>query len=507
MPEPLQVWIGKEEFGGVPTPTRRGSPEPRHWRLEAIAATERPRDVSVGPDGSTLVFIEDRDTSDVWVLELGERVPHRLTTGRDPMPYWEDTAPALSSDGSTVAFADQGSIWLVPLQGGPPRRLLEAGAPVWLDDRRLVVSVERDDTSRLAVVDVDDPWPQRLARTHEDLDPQGEEWQAAVSPDRSSVAYTFSPRADLNRSEIRVVDVASGRVRALTGTTSTHENTPRWSPDGTALAYASELPGWYELHVVPAEGGTGRQLTLEAADFTHHRWNPDGGRLVAIRGRRGHFDLVLVDAESGEVTEIAAGGTWGEPEWARDGAIVATYEDHGTAPQLRLITPDADPAVLLAPTPRQVRAAPHVRPEEVTYESDGVDVHAFLFRPADASADEPVPPSSTHTAARSPGTATSGTAMRSTSSTRATPGSPRTTEARQATGASSSGCSTGASASPTFATALPQRTTYVRSTGSTATGWPFSERAGARTSPSSRSRTIPSIDSAVPSASTATATC
>ena len=121
----------------------------------------------MGADGRTAVFIQDRDTSDVWLLELdgdGCAPPQRLTTGRDPMPYWEDTEPRLSPDCSTVAYADQGSVWVVAAAGGPPRKLAEAGSPVWLGNDRLVVSVEREDTSRLAVLDVADAWPQRLVR-------------------------------------------------------------------------------------------------------------------------------------------------------------------------------------------------------------------------------------------------------------------------------------------------------------------------------------------------------
>ena len=156
-PEPLGMWIGTEEFGGVPTPAKRESRPPEHWRLEAIAATERPRSLALAPDGRTLVFILDCDTSDLWTLDLEERSARRLTTGRDPMPYWEDTTPAISPDGSTVAYAEEGAVWVVPVAGGPPRKLVDAGSPVWIDDRRLLVSVERDDTSRLTVVDAADP--------------------------------------------------------------------------------------------------------------------------------------------------------------------------------------------------------------------------------------------------------------------------------------------------------------------------------------------------------------
>ena len=142
----------------------------------------------MGADGRTAVFIQDRDTSDVWLLELdgdGCAPPQRLTTGRDPMPYWEDTEPRLSPDCSTVAYADQGSVWVVAAAGGPPRKLAEAGSPVWLGNDRLVVSVEREDTSRLAVLDVADAWPQRLraAERRTSSSSYGDEWGALVSPD------------------------------------------------------------------------------------------------------------------------------------------------------------------------------------------------------------------------------------------------------------------------------------------------------------------------------------
>jgi dipeptidyl aminopeptidase/acylaminoacyl peptidase len=357
--------------------------------LDAIAATERARSLALAPDRRTVVFIQDRDTSDLWTLSLDDRVSRRLTTGRDPMPYWEDTVPAIAPDGSLVAYADQSSLWLVPLAGGPPRKLVDAGNPVWLDERTLVVSVERDDTSRLALVAIDDPWPRRLASEHGDLDPRGEEWQAVVSPDRTRVAYTFSPRSDLNRTEIRVADVETGRVRALTGSPTVHERTPQWSPDGEVIAYASELPGWYELHLVSVDGGGSRQLTSKSADFSDHRWHPDGDRLVAVRGRRGRHDLVLVAAASGKVEELAPGGTWGEPNWTADGSIVATYEDQTTAPELRLVRTRTEPESMHAPAPLSIRVAPHVRPDEVTYLSEGVEIHAFLFRPPAASAVSP----------------------------------------------------------------------------------------------------------------------
>ena len=42
MPEPLDVWLGKDEVEGVPSQPRKDLKPPPNWRLEAVAATERP---------------------------------------------------------------------------------------------------------------------------------------------------------------------------------------------------------------------------------------------------------------------------------------------------------------------------------------------------------------------------------------------------------------------------------------------------------------------------------
>ena len=124
MPEPLALWVGKDEHGGIPRPPRHDLEPPPHWRLEAVAATERPRSPQVSADGCSAVFIQDRDTSDVWLLDLDGGVPTRLTTGRDPQPYWEDTQPVFSPDGSAVAYADDGWVCVVPTVGGPSRQVV-----------------------------------------------------------------------------------------------------------------------------------------------------------------------------------------------------------------------------------------------------------------------------------------------------------------------------------------------------------------------------------------------
>jgi dipeptidyl aminopeptidase/acylaminoacyl peptidase len=390
------IWVGRDEHEGVRAQPRKDVKPPPNWRLEAIAQTPRPRSLHVV--GGRAVFIEDGgDTSDLWLLDLEDGgPPQRLTTGREPMPYWDDPHPRLSPDGTRVAYADGDHVWLVPSAGGPPRKLVEGSSPVWIDDARLVIAVERDDTTRLAVVDTDDAWPRRLAVEHGDLDAYGDEGEAAVSPDRTQVAYTFTPRGDLNRSEIRVAVLDGGEVRTLTGTPRMHDATPAWSPDGATVAYLSERSGFTELHLAGAED---RQLTSAAADHSEHAWHPDGARLLAVRCRRNRFELVVVDARSGEAETVAGGGSWSYPHWTPDGGIVGAYCDHATAPELRraasgppgaTASGDVQARPLHAPAPLSVRRAPHAPLEDVSFPSfDGLDIPAFLMRPPNATG--PVP--------------------------------------------------------------------------------------------------------------------
>src|SRR4051794_35380754 len=194
VPDPLErIWIGKEERQGIPVPPRKDLAPPPHWRLEAIAATDRPRSLSVGAGGRRAVFIEDRDTSDVYLLDLerADAAPERLTAGCELASHWEDAEPRLSPNGAAGAYTDPGHVWLVPALGGAPRRLVAGSSPVWLDDERLLLQAEHEETrsTRIVVVDVADPFPRRLAVEHGGLGTHGDEEQAAVSPDRAEIAY------------------------------------------------------------------------------------------------------------------------------------------------------------------------------------------------------------------------------------------------------------------------------------------------------------------------------
>src|SRR5204863_2252548 len=89
------------------------------------------------------------------------------------------------------------------------------------------------------------------------------------SPDGKQIAFARVPVPETGRFDsvaVRVVDVASGAIRSLTGA-ERFQNNAEWSPDGKSILYVQPRDGrgdlgWVnEIYVSPASGGEGRSLT------------------------------------------------------------------------------------------------------------------------------------------------------------------------------------------------------------------------------------------------------
>jgi tricorn protease len=68
---------------------------------------------------------------------------------------------------------------------------------------------------------------------------------------------------------------------------------PRYSPDGTMIAFSSNREGSYDVFVIPATGGKPRQLTFHSAADNVVGWTPDGKRIIFTSSRgKGAFPTV-----------------------------------------------------------------------------------------------------------------------------------------------------------------------------------------------------------------------
>ena len=151
---------------------------------------------------------------------------------------------------------------------------------------------------------------------------------------RSSMPKSGSQEIS-KKAELCVVTVASGQVRRLTTDLGLLMG-PVWSPNGETLAYLrlnveGKSSDWVEtegdLYVVPATGGTSKQITFTPEHELEFAWTPDGKRLrfeIGKEPRREHWTVSIND---GELTKLRA--NYIRSSWSSDGKSYLASADLG----------------------------------------------------------------------------------------------------------------------------------------------------------------------------------
>ncbi len=96
----------------------------------------------------------------------------------------------------------------------------------------------------------------------------------AQKPALSKTHIVFSYAGDL-----WMVPREGGEARQLTSGVGT-ETGPRFSPDGSLIAFTGEYDGNVDVFVVPAAGGVPRRLTWHPGPDTALGWTPDGKQVL-----------------------------------------------------------------------------------------------------------------------------------------------------------------------------------------------------------------------------------
>lgn len=219
-------------------------------------------------------------------------------------PDWE-TEPALSPDGSFIAYASNRSgdfdLWLMDTAGGEPVQLTSGPAedrrPCWFPDG-----------SRIAFESIRDGEPSvwaigRLGGTPEFvLDAAGD---PAVSPDEHSLAVSRVDAAGVRR--IAVVDfhdVEAG-PRTITGSGSGFwdHRRPAWSPDGRTICYQDLGNLW----LVDVEGDSARRLTNDGAGYLAPVWGSSAAAVYVASNREGTLAIWRVPTNGSDPERLTLG--------------------------------------------------------------------------------------------------------------------------------------------------------------------------------------------------------
>ena len=188
-----------------------------------------------------------------------------------------------------------------------------------------------------------------------------------LSPDGNWIAYSASSpdrEADADASDLWLASWDGTRSVQLTSTKAS-EHTPRWSPDGTLIAFLSDRGDEKQgdqVWLLDRRGGEARQLSHFDGDIAGMAWAPDGKRLVLsalvpktasdadkpapividrlqfkrdgdgyLGAARTH--IFVIDALTGTTTQLTE-GSFDErhPAWSPDGSEIAFFSKRGDTP-------------------------------------------------------------------------------------------------------------------------------------------------------------------------------
>ena len=177
------------------------------------------------------------------------------------------------------------------------------------------------------------------------------------SPDGKLLAFVRveTPHSgDSDQSTVRILDVGTGAIRAVTGKTH-FEGTPVFSPDGTRLSYwcprDRDPNNVNDIHVTPAaSGGEGTNLTKPIDRCLYASvWTPDGKALLVGGNDGTRVSLWLAPLE-GPAKRLELGDV--NPAWSffvdatvgKNGSIVFVGSEPGRPPELFvMVSPAAAP--------------------------------------------------------------------------------------------------------------------------------------------------------------------
>ncbi len=179
----------------------------------------------------------------------------------------------------------------------------------------------------------------RIGQTQQVTRARGMELDPAISPDGSMVAYVAGPQGQM---QLYVRQLGGERDILPTEGVSGHHRWPKWSPDGSRIAFQTLGSSGWSIHVVPSLGGIPTPLvrpdSAGGARFSSGRltsgqgansptWSPDGSAIaygvdgsLYTRSLAGGEATKLVDYSTIS-TDFPAGIH--SPSWSPDGSRIA----------------------------------------------------------------------------------------------------------------------------------------------------------------------------------------
>ena len=268
---------------------------------------------------------------------------------------WEDVqSPQLSPDGTQIVFGRrwvdkmndrwESSIWIMNADGTHQRSLAQGSNVQWSPDgKRIAYVAKGEPTGQQIFVRWMDAEGATTQISHLTEAPSNLEW----SPDGKTIAFTMNVPARDNSLRIKMPEAPKGAKWVEAPKVITRLNYRRDRIGYTDASYS-------HVFVIPADGGTARQITTGEWNHTAPSFSGDGKWIAFASYREPNgedafrrSEIYVANIETGEIKPLThRSGTNGSPIYSPDGKMIAFMAadsvDHSAWAETKLWMMNAD---------------------------------------------------------------------------------------------------------------------------------------------------------------------
>jgi hypothetical protein len=300
----------------VPSPTNEVRPTP-----------ERPPDEPTGHIAFS--FYNPADYRKVYEINIirvecaspPEAQAEQCGTGHEIFPIPNASEPALSPDGTLIAFRSWGtyenlrSLAVSRLDGSDLHSIggfWEDALPAWRPDgQRLVFASQREGDRRWRMYTISpDGSNEYTLRRADRANLFGED--PAWGPDNHSIVYRGCDPTG-NRCGLWIMTEDGKEFTSLIE--DPQAASPAWSPVDDRIAFMSARSGNWDLYIIHADGKGLAQISKEPSVEGLPAWSPDGKWLALLSDRGGEWSIYIMHPDGSDVRQVFAfdGGNFSPP--------------------------------------------------------------------------------------------------------------------------------------------------------------------------------------------------